>query len=678
MDRAVSVKDFEQLASENLHKHAYDYYRAGANAAISLNDNVEKFRNIPLKTRTFVDPKKFKGLETTIMGQKVSSPICIASTSFQKMTNEDGELAMARGAQAFNHTTFMLSSWSNVPLEDVAQQAPDCFKMFQIYLSKIPDVNKDLWIRVKNSGFTALGLTTDTQMLGKRENDLRNGFSLPEGLNMANYNKYNKTHGQNQDIKSSGKDSGLSEYVKNHKDQNIGWEIINEIKKISGLPVIAKGIMCKEDALTAIEYGADALFVSNHGARQLDTTPATIEVLGEVIEVLKEKGLDKKIEVYFDGGIRRGTDVFKALAIGAKAVFLGRPILWAMAAGGQKGVEKVLKIMNDELKETMIRTGCYCIEDISKNGVKLEEEKLVYDREEYAKKDFWNDRFKESKGFFDWYAKWDQIKPKFLELFPLETHRHSSFLMVGCGNSKLSEEMYKEGFQQVTNMDISDVVLQKMQEIYYPEKCPTFEQMIHLILLLIRVPMMHWLQSCFQSKMLYIVWTFSGNFKEFSQGDAESFKAIKAFKFNKHTENRVERQTTVLCYQVKRFIEAEQIKEESKDPRKKLLRLMMKAKAKKQQDDINKAFADQKIIDEAIAQKDIDQLNVQTANAEQQSQNDLESNKYQEIGDIPADQDESKVIEQDIQKDKENLEQTKNPNYNPKRQEFVMMYVIYK
>lgn len=195
---------------------------------------------------------------------------------------------------------------------------------------------------------------------------------------MANYTKYNQTHGQNTDIKSSGKDSGLAEYVRNHKDQNIGWEIIHEIKKVSGLPVIAKGIMCKEDALIALEYGADALFVSNHGARQLDTTPATIEILAEVMETLKERGLDKKIEVYFDGGVRRGTDVLKALALGAKAVFLGRAILWALAAGGQKGVEKVLSLINEELKESMIRTGCYCVEDIAKNGVIYRDEDIIF------------------------------------------------------------------------------------------------------------------------------------------------------------------------------------------------------------------------------------------------------------------------------------------------------------
>ena len=184
---------------------------------------------------------------------------------------------------------------------------------------------------------------------------------------MANYDKYKQTHGETADIKSSGKDSGLAEYVKNHKDMNIGWDVIPLIKKLSGLPVVAKGIMCAEDAIIALEHGADAIFVSNHGARQLDTTPATIEVLEEVILACQ----GKNVEVYFDGGVRRGTDILKALALGAKAVFLGRAVLWGLGAGGQKGVERVLEIMHEELKEAMIQTGCQSVDDIHRLGKAL-------------------------------------------------------------------------------------------------------------------------------------------------------------------------------------------------------------------------------------------------------------------------------------------------------------------
>ena len=247
-----------------------------------------------------------------------------------------------------------------------------------MYLSKIPEVNLDIYQRIKKAGYKAIHFTTDTQVLGKRENDVRNGFQLPQGLTMANYDKYKNTHGQNADVKSSGKDSGLAEFVKNHKEQNIGWEIIPEIKRLSGLPVVAKGIMCAEDAIVALEHGADAIFVSNHGARQLDTTPATIEVLEEVILACK----GKNVEVYFDGGVRRGTDILKALALGAKAVFIGRAVLWGLGANGQKGVEKVLDILHEEFKEAMIQTGCYSIQDIHTKGKSL----LYKDSEIYTAK----------------------------------------------------------------------------------------------------------------------------------------------------------------------------------------------------------------------------------------------------------------------------------------------------
>ena len=152
---------------------------------------------------------------------------------------------------------------------------------------------------------------------------------------------------------------------------NIGWEVISEIKRVSGLPVVAKGIMCAEDALKALEHGADAIFVSNHGARQLDTTFATIEVLEEVVHAVRSTKNGHQVEIYFDGGVRRGSDIFKALALGAHAVFLGRAVLWGLAADGQRGVERVLQILNEELKETMLLTGCKTIEEIRQKGRKL-------------------------------------------------------------------------------------------------------------------------------------------------------------------------------------------------------------------------------------------------------------------------------------------------------------------
>ena len=164
---------------------------------------------------------------------------------------------------------------------------------------------------------------------------------------------------------TSTKESGLSEYVKNHKNNEIGWDIIPWIKKESGLKVVAKGIMCYDDAILAIENGADGVFVSNHGARQLDTTPATIDVLPEIVQAVKDS--KKNVPIFFDGGVRRGSDVVKALALGADCIFIGRPVLWGLAADGQAGVERVIELLDKDLKETMLKTGCMSVAEVKGN-----------------------------------------------------------------------------------------------------------------------------------------------------------------------------------------------------------------------------------------------------------------------------------------------------------------------
>jgi (S)-2-hydroxy-acid oxidase len=208
-------------------------------------------------------------------------------------------------------------------------------------------------------------------MLGKREQDVRNGFELPSHLKMENMARYMSV----KTSLKSDKESALAEYARDHKQNEIGWDIIPYIKRVSGLKVFAKGIMCAEDAVLAIEHGADGIYVSNHGARQLDTTPATIDVLPEVVQAVRR--LDKHIPIYFDGGVRTGADVLKALAIGADCVYVGRPILWGLATDGQEGVERVLEILNQELKEAMLATGCMSVSQARGNP------HLLYDKREY-------------------------------------------------------------------------------------------------------------------------------------------------------------------------------------------------------------------------------------------------------------------------------------------------------
>lgn len=196
---------------------------------------------------------------------------------------------------------------------------------------------------------------------------------------MQNFAKY-IDQGAESNIK--GKEgSGLAEFVKTHKNNEIGWDVVPYIKRVSGLPVFAKGVMCADDARLAIENGIDGIYVSNHGARQLDTTPATIEVLKEICEevekVCKQKGI-KKIPVWFDGGVRNGSDVLKALALGADLVWIGRGVLWALACEGQTGVENIIRILNEELREAMLRCGCYSLDDVRKKKIFYDQKELLF------------------------------------------------------------------------------------------------------------------------------------------------------------------------------------------------------------------------------------------------------------------------------------------------------------
>lgn len=246
-----------------------------------------------------------------------------------------------------------LSSWSTVALEDVAEAggsgAP---RWFQLYVYKDRAVTLELVRRAERAGYKALAVTVDTPILGRREPDIRNRFSLPSHLTMGNFvKKGGEMSSGPQQAGATG--SGLASYVAQLIDQSLTWSDIAWLRSKTTLKIVVKGVMTAEDALASVENGVDAIWVSNHGARQLDTTPATIEVLPEIV-----RAVGGRCEVYVDGGIMRGTDVFKALALGAKAVFLGRPILWGLAHSGEEGVNHALKLINDELILAMKLAGC--------------------------------------------------------------------------------------------------------------------------------------------------------------------------------------------------------------------------------------------------------------------------------------------------------------------------------
>lgn len=358
----VNIAEYERYAKSTLSRNIHGYYASGSNDMITLRENRAAFSRIRLMPRILVDVSKIN-TETTVLGQKVASPICIAPTAMQRMAHDTGERATSRAAAKAN-TLMTLSSWSTIAVEDVAAAAPGAYRWFQLYVYKDRKITLDLIKRAEKSGYTALAVTVDTPVLGRREADVKNRFSLPPHLTMGNFTSQGGDHASG--TKSAGeKGSGLASYVASLIDRTLTWSDIQWLRTVTNMKIVVKGVMTVDDALESVRQGVDGIWVSNHGARQLDTTPATIEVLPDIC-----RAVGKKCEVYLDGGVTRGTDVLKAIALGAKAVFIGRPVLWGLAHKGEEGVTNVLKLLNDELVMAMQLSGCVKIGDIKPSLVR--------------------------------------------------------------------------------------------------------------------------------------------------------------------------------------------------------------------------------------------------------------------------------------------------------------------
>ncbi len=349
----VSVFDYETAAQATLPKVAYDYYSSGANDEITLHENHAAYERIQLKPRVLVDTSK-RDLTTTVLGQKVSMPILVAPTAFHCMANPVGEVATARAAGSAD-TIMMLSTLATCSIEEVMSEATTPV-WFQLYVYKDREATLSLVQRAEAAGCKAIVLTVDAQIWGRRERDIKNRFRLPKGLSIKNL----MSAGREQFPKEAA-ESGLAAYVSWQFDPGLKWKDVSWLCAKSKIPVLLKGILHPEDALLAIDYGAAGVIVSNHGARQLDTVPATIEALPSIVEAV-----DGKIEVLVDGGIRRGTDVFKAIALGAKAVGVGRPIIWGLAVDGEQGAKRVLDILRKDFELTMRLCGCSSVHEIKK------------------------------------------------------------------------------------------------------------------------------------------------------------------------------------------------------------------------------------------------------------------------------------------------------------------------
>ena len=351
MDAPVTVDDFEALARTKLEKFAYDYYRSGADEEHTLRRNRDAYARYEISHRAFVDVSDPK-ITTSILGAEYASPIAIAPTAYHLLAHADGECGTARAA-AEAKTLYCASTLATTSLEDVAKAAPHAANWFQLYVHKDRAFTHRLVERAKAAGYRAIVVTADTPVLGRRVADVKNDFALPEGLAMQNL-----VESLPPDL-DLGKGSELARYVAARHDPSFSWtDFAALVKACAPLPVVVKGIVRADDAMRAVDAGASAIWVSNHGGRQLDFGVATIDALGDVASAVGSRA-----EIYVDGGVRSGTHALVAIARGARAVFVGRPILWGLSCFGSAGVAQMLALLNAELVRAMRLSGCTTLED---------------------------------------------------------------------------------------------------------------------------------------------------------------------------------------------------------------------------------------------------------------------------------------------------------------------------
>ena len=334
----INVADYERLAEERLEPGAFGYFVGGAGDEWTLRENVAAFGRWYLRPRVLVDVGSVT-TETTVLGHEVSMPILVAPTAFHRLAHPDGELAAARGAAAAR-TIFCLSSLASASPADIAVGAASGARWFQLYWSRDRGFVEDLLAAAVEAGFGALVLTVDFPAAGPRERDLRAAFRLPADLPLPNL----PVHLGGGDFHAA-----LGEVV----DPRLTWDDLEWLRSICPLPLLLKGVLTAEDALLAVEHGAEGIGVSNHGGRQLDGVQASLEALPEVVEAVGDRA-----EILLDGGVRRGTDAIKALALGARAVLVGRPVIWGLAVDGEAGVTRVLELLQAEVALALKLLGC--------------------------------------------------------------------------------------------------------------------------------------------------------------------------------------------------------------------------------------------------------------------------------------------------------------------------------
>jgi isopentenyl diphosphate isomerase/L-lactate dehydrogenase-like FMN-dependent dehydrogenase len=343
MEPPLTLTDAEERAAARVDPDWMEYFRGGAGAERTLAENVAAFSSKRLRQRVLC------GIDavttgTTVLGYAVASPVVVAPVAYQCMAHPDGEAAMARAAAATG-SAICLSTFSTMTPAEVAAAAPDAVRFFQVYVFRDHGMTHELIAQALEAGFTAIFLTVDLPVVGARDRERRTGWAFPEDAVPAM--RYAREHG------TPGEGIG-------RVDPALDWAFLERLVSSVPVPVVVKGILDPEDAELAAQHGATGIVVSNHGGRQLDGVVPAIDALPAIVEVAGER-----LEILVDGGIRRGTDVAVALALGARAVLAGRMPIWGLAAGGEQGAQTVLELMRDELAVALHLTGCRSLADLS-------------------------------------------------------------------------------------------------------------------------------------------------------------------------------------------------------------------------------------------------------------------------------------------------------------------------
>jgi len=354
--RPINLAEYELAARDRLSELAWGYYASGARDQTTLRDNLDAYGRVKLAWKVLRGVGS-RSTTTTVLGQPVSMPVLIAPTAFHGLADPEGEIATVRGAGEAG-TGMCLSTLSNRAVEEVAHAATGPL-WFQLYVYRDRGLTRALVERAAAAGCGALVLTVDGPVMGTREADVRNRFHLPPGLTLGNVVGTGR-----EALDAEEGSSGLTAYVASQLDPGLTWDDVDWLASLSDLAVVLKGVLRPDDAETALDHGAAGIVVSNHGGRQLDGAVATLDALPAVVDAVAGR-----CEVYVDGGVRRGTDVLKALALGARAVFVGRPALWGLAVDGSDGVAHVLELLQAELDQALALAGCPTVHDVGRDLV---------------------------------------------------------------------------------------------------------------------------------------------------------------------------------------------------------------------------------------------------------------------------------------------------------------------